>query len=290
MLKRHPQIYMSEIKETRFFAQELHPHSRSSARLPSTLEQYLSLFAAAKPGQRAGEASPSYLRSLHAAERIGALRPDARIVAILREPASFVRSLHLQLLQAHVETEKDLGKALALEEGRRREAEAQNEPIPQGLMYSEHVRYVQQLGRFQATFPPEQMLVLIYDDFRADNARTLRQVQRFLEVDESTPVELVEANPTVRVRSPRLYGAMRSLYMGRGPAARLLKPSIKAITPRRLRREAMAMQRRLQWSQPQARDRALMLELRRRYKDEVHALSEALGRDLVKLWGYDTLK
>ena len=32
-----------------------------------------------------------------------------------------------------------------------------------------------------------------------------------------------------------------------------------------------------------------MLELRRRYRPEVVALSEYLGRDLVSLWGYDRL-
>jgi hypothetical protein len=32
-----------------------------------------------------------------------------------------------------------------------------------------------------------------------------------------------------------------------------------------------------------------MLELRRRFKPEVTALSEYLGRDLVALWGYDHL-
>ena len=31
----------------------------------------------------------------------------------------------------------------------------------------------------------------------------------------------------------------------------------------------------------------LMLELRRRFKAEVEALSEYLDRDLVALWGYD---
>jgi hypothetical protein len=32
-----------------------------------------------------------------------------------------------------------------------------------------------------------------------------------------------------------------------------------------------------------------MLELRRRFKGEVVALSEYLGRDLVTLWGYDSI-
>ena len=36
-----------------------------------------------------------------------------------------------------------------------------------------------------------------------------------------------------------------------------------------------------------ARDERLVEELRRRYKPEVEALSDYLGRDLVALWGYD---
>ena len=32
-----------------------------------------------------------------------------------------------------------------------------------------------------------------------------------------------------------------------------------------------------------------MLELRRRFEAEVHALSDYLGRDLVTLWGYDRI-
>jgi len=44
----------------------------------------------ARPDQRVGEASPSYLRSATAAAEIAALQPAARCIAILREPAGFV--------------------------------------------------------------------------------------------------------------------------------------------------------------------------------------------------------
>ncbi len=52
-------------------------------------------------------------------------------------------------------------------------------------------------------FPREQVLVLIYDDFRADNEATLRRVMSFLGVDPDWPIEVKEVNPSVRVRSPR---------------------------------------------------------------------------------------
>ena len=42
--------------------------------------------------------------------------------------------------------------------------------------------------------------------------------------------------------------------------------------------------------EPPAPDERFMLELRRRFKGEVVALSEYLDRDLVGLWGYDGIE
>ncbi len=292
MLKQHSQIYMPDVKESWFFVPELRsPARRGNAdRHPHTLEGYLSLFQDAKPEQRAGEATPSYLFSHDAARRIAEVQPAARIIAILREPASFLRSLHLQFLQTNVETESDLGKAISLE-GRRREGKdlPPNCTRPQALLYSDHVRYVEQLRRYHDVFSPEQILVLIYDDFRADNDSIVRRVLRFLDVDDTSAIEQTDANPTVQVRSPRLYGLVRSLYLGRGPGSRRAKKVIKALTPQRLRHEVIAIEHRAQLGAPQPADEQLMLELRHRFKDEVVALSDYLDRDLVGLWGYDSL-
>jgi hypothetical protein len=283
MLRCHPQIYMPDLKETRYFAPELHPGAREHAEHPRTRGDYLALFAGARPEQRAGEASPSYLRSAFAAARIAELRPDARIIAILREPASFLRSLHLELVQDRVEPEKDLRRAIALEESRRLQIE-----VRPGLVYADYVRYVDQLRRYYDVFAREQVLVLIYDDFRADNEATVRGVLRFLGVDDGLPVESIEANPTVAVRSVRMDGLVRSMYLGRGPAGRAVRAGIKVLTPQRLRRGGLeVLQKRVLYGAPPVVDEELMLELRRRFKGEVVALSEYLDRDLVTLWGYD---
>jgi len=291
MLRRHPQICMPDVKESWFFSPELRSPFRQpgTGTLPDTLEDYLSLFDDARPEQRLGEATPSYLTSRTAAGRIADLQPDARIIAILREPASFLRSFHLQCVQNHAETETDLRKAIALE-GARREGKdiPRHSPWPQELLYSDHVLYVEQLRRYHAVFPPEQVLVLIYDDFRRDNEATVRRVLRFLEVDDTYPLEVTRANPTVRVRSQRLNELLRSVYMGRGPSSRAVKAAVKVLTSRRVRRAALQATRlRLLYGSPRPPDEDLMLELRRRFKGEVVALSEYLDRDLVTLWGYD---
>jgi hypothetical protein len=295
MLRRHPQIYMSAVKEPWFFACENPQPAKSRGRRWTTLDQtgtrsqtfadYLSLFDAAAPDQRAGEASTHYLWSHSAPARIADVQPAARIIAILREPTSFLRSLHLQLLQNRHETEKSFRKAMALEEARRRGRQIpRHSTWPACLLYSDRVRYVEQLRRYHAMFPLEQTLVLIYDDFRRDNEATVRTVLRFLDVDDAPPIDPLEVNPTVRVRSAQVRDLVRAVKLERGPVSRAVKASVKALTPSGLRRD---LQRRVLYTTPRPPDDDFMLELRRRFKVEVVALSEYLGRDLVSLWGYD---
>jgi Sulfotransferase domain len=290
MLKSQPGIYMSGIKEPNFFAREMRVGPRPKW-LPNTLDDYLALFADARAEQMPGEASPSYLRSSEAAARIAEVQPLARIVAVLREPASFLRSFHLQCLRDHVETEKSFEKAIGLEEARRQGRHMPRDSHrPQDLLYSDHVCYVEQLCRFERVFPAEQMLVLIYDDFRADNVGTVKRVLRFLGVDDGHPVEVTQANPTVRLRSKQLDDLVKGVSAGRGDVMRVAKIPVKTLTSRRMRRGALrAMRKRFVYGDPRPADEDFMLELRRRFRGEVLALSEHLGRDLVSLWGYDDL-
>ena len=297
MLRSHPQVYMP-YKEPWFFADELRSAaalrpSAASGRTPRTLDEYLSLFDRAALDQRVGEASSVYLWSRSAADRIADTQPEARIIAVLREPASFVRSLHMQFVQNYVEPVKNLRKAIALENARRegRGKPPGNPYWPGGTLYSEHVRYVEQLRRYHALFPPEQVLVLIYDDFRHDNESVVRKVWRFVGVDDTHPLRARDVNPTVRVRSRRLHAVAHELSTGRGALPRAVQATARALAPPSLtRHRAVAIRDRFFYARPNAPDEALMLELRRRFKPEVVALSEYLGRDLVTLWGYDRVE
>ncbi len=289
MLRAHPQIYMPDCKETQFFATELGSRPGTEGR---TMAQYLDLFAAAESGQRVGEASVSHLWSRTAAAGIAELQPDAKIIAILREPASFLRSLHMQFVQTRVESESDFGKALALEDARRegRELPASSAHWPLKLLYSDYVHYVEQLRRYEDRFPAENILVLVYDDFRRDNEETVRRVLRFLEVEDSVAVTASDANPSVRVRSTRVNDALQALMMGRGPVSGAIKAGVKAVMPRAARLRAFeAFRQRFVYAKPAPVDDGLDSELRRRFAPEVFALDQHLGRDLVGLWGYGDL-
>ncbi len=282
MLRAHPQVFMPALKEPHFLA--LAPGERLRAGLPGTLEEYLALFAEAGPGQLRGEASTTYMRSPLAAQHIAELNPEARIVVILREPGAFLRSLHLQLLQSGVETEPDLAAALALEPQRR--AAGPTRLWQQALLYSEHMRWVEQLRRYHERLGRERVLVLIYDEFRADNAGAVREVTRFLGIDDSVQLQAAERNPTVRVRESRASELMQELAIGREGLAHAAK-TLARLVPRRLRRRAFsALNRSLVEREPPPPDESTLRELHRRFAPEVAAAGEYLGRDLLSLWGY----
>jgi hypothetical protein len=301
MLKVHPEIFMPAVKEPYYFAVDNPQPKRTSGRRWTTLDQtgtrsesfeeYLSLFQDATAGQRVGEASTHYLWSPSAPARIAAAQPDARIVAILREPADFLRSLHLQLSQNGHETQRSFRKAMALEDARRRGRRIPRRSVwPRCLLYSERVRYAEQLRRYRDAFGAEQMLVLIYDDFRADNEATVRRVLRFLDVDDTVALESTQANPTVAVRSVQLQSLVRGVRRGQNPLGRAAKRAIVSLTSQRLRNEVLhPLRKRAVYGAPPPVDERFMRELRRRFKPEVLALSEYLDRDLITLWGYDRL-
>jgi hypothetical protein len=108
-------------------------------------------------------------------------------------------------------------------------------------------------------------------------------------VDDSVSIDVSEANPTVRVRSKQLDDIVRDMSTGRG-RMRVLKAPVKRLLPRRARRGALDLtRRRLLYGEPNPPEEAVMVDLRRRFKDEVIATSDYLKRDLVSLWGYDSI-
>jgi Sulfotransferase family len=256
------------------------------------MEEYLALFAPAGPGMRAGEASPQYLRYPEVPPAIAEIQPDAKIIVLLREPADFLRSFHGQMMHGRAETEKDFRAAIELEPARRR-----GECLPRGcnrpnwLFYSDHVRYAEQLSWYHASFPREQVLVLIYEDYRDDNQGVVRDVLRFLDVDDRVPIEQTRTSPNGDVRLQRLHRLTTDLQEARrSPQA--VHPAVRALNaamPEAFRKALGSRWRRIIYRPPREPDPTFLAELRCRFKPEVEAVSEYLGRDLVSRWGYDRL-
>lgn len=287
-LDQHPELFVCDPEEPNYFCPSFcrapGPPSRFFRR---SEEEYLALFDAARPDQICGEASAAYLYSREAAEEIHRFDPAARIIMIFREPVSFLRSFHLQMLKntpEEGETVRDLAEAIRLEPERKAGGKLPAGClVPELLHYaSDRIRYDEHYDRFADRFPRDQILPLIYDDFRADNSGTVRRVYEFLGVDPEFAPELADHNTGGQaLRSRRMAGLLRAATHGTA-----VRPLRRAL-PRRLRRQAIDVAYSRVAFEPAAEvDPALAETIRTRAFPHVAALSDRLGRDLVAEWGY----
>src|SRR5687767_9314014 len=141
---------MSGIKEPHFFAQDLGTYPRIQRP-----DEYAAMFApATEAHQRVGEASVYYLRSTVAIPNIREFNPDARLIAMFRNPVDMVYSFHSQLLYVAEESERDFETAWRLQERRARGLDLP--PRSRGaflLQYAELGRFGTQVERMLSAFP-----------------------------------------------------------------------------------------------------------------------------------------
>jgi len=202
-LRSHPAVFMATLKEPHFFGSDL--RGRWFVRDPAC---YAALFAEAHaPGvPLAGEASVFYLYSRLAAAEIKRASPEARIVAIVRDPVTAMHALHAQLYYNGNEDIADFGAALAAESERRRTRQSPNDNYPpEVLWYREVVRFAEQLERYLEAFGPDRVHVIVHDDLIARREDTLQALLRFLDLDATGVVGMRRANSSKLVRSRRVH-------------------------------------------------------------------------------------
>jgi len=173
-LAEHPQVFMSPVKETNYFAYGLDDEGKplygdpDLHRFPvQTSEAYEDLFSAAGQALAVGEASPIYLECPQSAARIYETLPTARIICGLREPVDRAYSDYLMYLRTRgrrLDPARDLTPASAWAR-----------PDSHWMQIS---RYHEALSRYFDRFPREQIHVFLFDDFRADALRCVRDIYR----------------------------------------------------------------------------------------------------------------
>jgi hypothetical protein len=272
-LGQHPDVCMSEPKEPNFFGRDL---DMDSWRVAGTEDEYLELFAHATGQTVLGEASTWYLRSERAAAEIHAFNPAARIVALVRNPADMLYSLHSQLVRVGIEDLRPFEAALDAELSRRRgKLMPRHASFPQALQYRRAARFTVQIRRYREVFPPGQVRVVLFDDLKADAAGTYRAVLDFLGLDPTFEPSFDVHNRNQSVRSL----AARDFLL-RTPE--LVKRGVRAIAPTPFRRNLYLSLLRL--NSPEARRVPLSAGTRARlvrdFRPEVEQLEVLIQRDL----------
>lgn len=197
-LSQHPDVHMSKNKEPCFLAPDF-----NSPFYPQTEEEYLLCFKGYSGQSRIGESTTSYLYSKKAAHAIHNYAPNAKIIAMLRNPVDLVISLHAQRLKEGSETLKRLENALEAEADRR-----QGRRIPIGfkypneyLLYREYGKYPEQLDRYFSVFGRENVLVIIFDDFKKDVEGEFVKICKFLDISTDFKPDFTIQNTT---QTPRV--------------------------------------------------------------------------------------
>jgi hypothetical protein len=233
MLRQHPDVFLTQPKEPHFLAfagQEVaftgNGDDQSVNRAAVTdVDAYLALYESAGGCAARGDASVSTLyyprESLEALDRYF---PDARLVAILREPSARAFSAFSYLRVRGFEPCDDFRDALDLE------AERAAAGWHHLWHYVEMGRYAGQLEPFVEELGPDRLQLLFYDDLCRDPAATVRRVFEFLGVDAGVAVSCERVNASGSPRSAVLQAGIR--WTARpGP----VREAIKALTPFRLR-------------------------------------------------------
>jgi hypothetical protein len=276
-LNQHPKISMSEVKEPKFFLGEGLPpehhgpgDERACAAYVYDRSAYEALFRYPDgPGTYAGESTPFYLWHPDAPGRIHQTVPDARLVAVLREPTTRAYSNWADL-RAQGREKLSFDDGMAAEGDRARQGW---EPF---WFYRSLGLYGAQLTRLFEVFPRTSVKVVLAEDLEDAPGPIVDEILRFLALEPmAEPLVTSRLNQTMYEpvdRSSRLVDAL----FRRGERARPVVPPVvrkyaRAIVQRRLR--------------ARANSKANAPELQRRFSGSFaadrHDL-EALGIDITR--------
>jgi len=206
-LAAHPNIFMSEVKELNYFADDFQGNQKISFQ---SLDDYLKLFSGAGSEHiMVGEASPFYLFSKVAFSNMYRYDSKAKIILTLRNPVDFVQSFHRLNLSLLREDEGDLRKAWELEDER---SEGRNVPKscrePALILYRELGLFGKHVERLLSIFPRHQVKVIIFEDFTSDPQAAYESVLSFLGVPSDGRTEF----PMINVRFENRFALLARVF------------------------------------------------------------------------------
>ena len=135
----------------------------------------------------------------------------------LRNPIDVMHSLHATMLYREtVEDIEDFGEALKMEEERKKKYGYKVIPkkYHPHMLYRETVRYSQQVKRYFKLFGEENVKVTIFDEYIKNKSSTLRDILKFLDVDEDFQIKHVSTNAGRKYRNRTIHSAVMTNKFG----------------------------------------------------------------------------
>jgi hypothetical protein len=273
-LATHPGLYLSPVKEPKYYLTDGRPPPRGGQRGPGDAhsaqewiwrrEDYRALFAGAPGAAVRGESTPFYLYDRAAQARLAADVPDVKVVVVVRDPVDRAWSNWVHLRSDGLEPEADFRAAVALEERRVAEGWA---PF---WHYRGLGRYGEQLRDLYRHVPREQVVLLRYRQLVDAPRETLDRVSAFLGVEQGVAHTVAPENVKPYVAdTPRYRALSRAVRAGAALGAlappqvwrQASRPLIAALHAGRAPRPAMPVEVRREVLEPLLPDIELLEEL-----------------------------
>jgi len=263
-LRQHPDIFLPEQKELRFFAFDAnnpsHKTKKKSVFPVTTWEDYLSYFSSAIGYQAIGEISPNYLHSVTAAQRIREFLPNVKLVAIIRNPVDRLIS--------------EYEMAVRLGNENRSITSFIKEGIKNHEWMIESSFPGKNLQRFYDKFDASQIKVLLFDEFIRDPLNCVREVCEFIGVDPEYHFAFVGnmskgGIPTSKGVA-KIYQLIKSYRTYFRPVARYVPSSAKSFI-----RSALSKNMKKTHVSPNLRRDLVAM-----YMDDLCHVEKLIGRDL----------
>jgi hypothetical protein len=226
MLAQHPRVFVPRLKEPQFYSicrtgwKYRGPGDEALGRhVVSSYDEYQALFRHGRRSPYRLDASTHYLPSPTAASDIAAAVPNAKIIIVLRDPVARAQSAFRHLRRDGHEVHEDLVAAL------RCEARCAHNDWSPLFHYRRLSLYGEQVGRYQALFPADQLIVLDFADLTSQPLEVMRSLESFLDLPAHRPYRVERSNADGVPRSTRLHrltsrpSALRSRVRRLTPAA-----------------------------------------------------------------------
>jgi hypothetical protein len=269
-LGQHPDVFAAwEPRFLHFAGLELDPgdEDRREFRV-TTPAAYEALFSGQEHRTARIDRSPSYFA--YPEPSIAGIRqyvPDAKFIAIYRQPADRGYSDYMMQVTLGQEPCRSYADALGMErEGRRRDN-------GQWRHYFRHGFYAGPTRKFLDAFPRERFLFLLYDDLVRDAGGVIRSIFQFLGVDPDFQPDM--GRRYMVGRWPKHFRLHRLLNSKRSPVRWTEK-----ILSRRIHKAVMRRVNALNLGRPPRLDPGLRRELTGKYREDILRVQDMIGRDL----------
>ena len=227
-LKQHPEIYMSPVKEPKFFSVPANkfPHKgpgdeEVDKTVIKTWGEYLALFNNVKKEKAIGEASADYLYFHETvAPLIKEKIPAARIIIILRNPVERAFSAYLHLL-------RDKRENLSFEKALEFEKERKHNNYEFIWFYKDVGFYSNQVATYIKFFGRERVEICLYEEFKEKPLKVIKEIFSFLNVDPNFTPDISHAYNISKIPISRIVNDILTDY--NHPLKLILRPVLLNI-------------------------------------------------------------